>query len=44
MIMAFNPLRLDPTEWSNTLKQFISNSRPIVGVRLTVSWDQVVKG
>ena len=26
MIIAFNPLRLDLTEWSNTLKQFSCSS------------------
>ena len=44
MILAFNPLRLDPTECSNTLKKFVGNSQRIVGVCLTVLRNQVVKG
>ena len=44
IILVLNPFRLDPTEWSDTLKQFICNSQRIIGVCLTVLWDQVVKG
>ena len=28
--------RLDPTEWSNTLKQFVCNNQRIAGLSLTV--------
>ena len=44
MILAFNLLRLDPTECSNTLSQFVNNNQRIVGVYLVVLWVQVVKG
>ena len=32
----FNPLNANPTKWSNTLKQFVSNSQWIVWVCLTI--------
>ena len=32
------PLSADPVKWSNTLKQFVSNSRRIVWVCLTILW------
>ena len=31
-IFFFNPLSANPTKWSNTLKQFVHNSRQIVCV------------
>ena len=34
--LAVNPLSTNPTEWSNTFKQFIGNCRPIIWVCLTV--------
>ena len=34
----FSPLSNSPTKWSNTLKQFVGNSRRIVRVHLTVLW------
>ena len=33
-----NPLSANPTKWSNTLKQFVGNSRRIVWVCLTILW------
>ena len=36
MILALNPLKLDSSEWSNTLKQFACNSQRIFGLCLTV--------
>ena len=36
---SFNPLSANPTEWSNTFKQFVSNSQWIVWVYLTILWD-----
>ena len=40
----FNPLRANPTKWSNTLKQFVGNSRQIAWVCLTILWDWRLKG
>ena len=41
--LLFNPLSPNPTKWSNTLKQFIGNSRRIVWVCLTILWDWRLK-
>ena len=38
---TFNPLSANPTKWSNTLKQFLSNSRR---VWLTILWGWRLKG
>ena len=38
------PLSANPTKWSNTLKQFLSNSRRIVWVCLTILWGWRFKG
>ena len=48
-MMAFLPLYFDllsanPTKWSNTLKQFISNSLRIVWVCLTILLGWRLKG
>ena len=34
--LVFNPLRANPTKWSNTLKQFVGISRHITWVCLTI--------
>ena len=36
LLLQFNPLSANPTKWSNTIKQFVSNSRRIVWVCLTI--------
>ena len=41
---TFNPLSANPTKWSNTLKQLLSNSRRIVWVWLTILWGWRLKG
>ena len=33
-----NPLRANPTKWSNALKQFVGNRRQIISVCLTILW------
>ena len=43
-IQMFNPLSVSPSKWSNTLKQFIGNSRRIVWVCLTILWVWRLKG
>ena len=40
----FNPLSANPTKWSNTLKQFVGNSRRITWVCLTILWWLTLKG
>ena len=35
-IQHLNPLSANPTKWSNTLKQFVSKSRRIIWVYLTI--------
>ena len=35
-LSVFKPLTVSPTKWSNTLKQFVDNSRRIVWVCLTI--------
>ena len=40
----FNPLSANLTKWSDTFKQFVSNSRRIVWVCLTILWGCRVKG
>ena len=30
ILTVFNPLSTNPTQWSNTLRQFVGNSRQIV--------------
>ena len=35
-VFIVNPLSANPTKWSNTLKQFVSNSRKIVKVYLII--------
>ena len=42
--IEFNPLGANPTKWSNTLKQFVSNSRRIVWVCLIILWGWRLKG
>ena len=42
MILVFNPLVLDPAEWSHTLKQLVFSSRRISGECLTVLLGQGV--
>ena len=42
--MEFNLLSANPTEWSNTLKQFFGRSRRIVWVCLTIIWGWRLKG
>ena len=42
--LLINPLNAKPTKWSNTLKQFVGNSRQIVWVRLTILWGLRLKG
>ena len=39
----YNPISASPTKWSNTLKQFVDNSRRIVLVCLTILWDWRLK-
>ena len=39
-----NPLRANPTKWSNTFKQFVSCCRRIVWVCLTILWGWRLKG
>ena len=39
-----NPLSANPTNWSNTFKQFIGNSQRIVWVCLTMLLDWRLKG
>ena len=41
---SFNPLNVNPTKWSSTLKQFLGKSRRIVWVCLTILWDWRLKG
>ena len=36
--ICFSPLSANPTKWSNILKQFVSDSRVIVSVCLTILW------
>ena len=38
------PLSANPTEWSNTLKQFVGKSRWIVWECLTILWGWRLKG
>ena len=38
-----NPLSTNPTKWSNKLKQFVSNSRRVVWVCLTILWGWGLK-
>ena len=38
-----NPLSVNPTKWSNTLKQFVRCCQRIVGVCLTILWSWRVK-
>ena len=38
------PLSANPTKWSNTLTQFVSKNRRIVGVCLTIFGDWRLKG
>ena len=40
---AFYPLNANPTNWSNTLKQFVGNSRKIFWVCLTILWGWRLK-
>ena len=40
----FNPLSASPTKLSNTLKQFVGNSRRSVWVCLTILWGWCLKG
>ena len=42
--LNINPLSANPTKWSNTLKQFVGNSRRIVCVCLTILWGPGLKG
>ena len=37
-------LSANSSKWSNTLKQFVGNSRQIVGVCLTILWGWRLKG
>ena len=37
-VSTINPLTANPTKWSNTLKQFFSNSRRIFWSCLTILW------
>ena len=39
-----NPLNANSTKWSNTLKQFVCNSRRIVSVCLIILWAWHLKG
>ena len=41
---SVNPLSAKPTKWSNTLKQFVGNSRRIFWVHLTILWGWRLKG
>ena len=43
MISKFDPLSAYPTKWSNTLKQFVGNSRRIVWVCLAILWHRRLK-
>ena len=38
-----NPLSANPTEWSNTLKQFVGYCRRILLVYLTILWCSRLK-
>ena len=44
ILMLSNPLSANSTKWSNTLKQFVGNSRQIVRVCLTILWGWRLKG
>ena len=44
LLLEFNPLSANPTKWSNTIKQFVSNSRRIVWVCLTILCGCCLKG
>ena len=37
-LVLFNPVSANSTKWPNTIKQFVSNSRQIVWVCLTILW------
>ena len=41
--LGLTPLNANPTKWSNTLKQFIGNSRRIIWVCLTILWGWRLK-
>ena len=43
LVQSFNPLTGNPTKWSNTLKQFVGNSRQVVWVCLTILWCWCLK-
>ena len=43
-LIIINPLSANPTKWSNTLKQFVGESRWIVWVCLTILWGWRLKG
>ena len=43
-VMDLKPLSANPTKWSNTLKQFVGNSRRTVRVCLTIIRDWPLKG
>ena len=38
-----NPSSVDPTKWSNTIKQFVGFCRQIVGVCLAILWGWRLK-
>ena len=42
--ILFNSLSANHTKWSNTLKQFVANSRQIVYLCLTILWGWRSKG
>ena len=42
-VQLVNPLEVNPTKWSNTLKQLVTNSSWIVCACLTMLWDRRLK-
>ena len=43
VVCFLNPLRANPTKWTNALTQFVGNSRQIVWVCLTILWGWRLK-
>ena len=41
--ITVNPLNVNPTKWSNTVKQFVGNSQQIAWVCLTILWGLALK-
>ena len=44
ILLIFNPLSVNPTKWSNTIKQFVGRRWQIVWVCLIILWGWLLKG